>query len=95
MITVTECPHFKIQASVLWNQINQSDRFPNYFVFSKIAFSVKNGTLRDIFHIDSARYRAFSPSSANFLKTDRTMHFYRDISHARDAEHTNWAVNFR
>ena len=28
-------------------------------MFSKIAFSVKNGPFRHIFHIDSAKYRAF------------------------------------
>ena len=34
-----------------------SNRLPNYFVFSKIAFSVKNGPFRHIFHVDSTKYR--------------------------------------
>ena len=40
-------------------------RFPNYFVFTKIAFSVKNGPFRRICHIDSAKYRAFSQGRCN------------------------------
>ena len=42
-----------------------TQRFPNYFVFSKIAFSVKNGPFRHIFHIDSAKYRAFFQTKWN------------------------------
>ena len=34
-------------------------------MFSKIAFSVKNGPFRHIFHIDSAKYRAFFQTKWN------------------------------
>ena len=41
--------------------LHRHERFPNYFVFSKIAFSAKGGPFRHVFHIDSAKHRAFFP----------------------------------
>ena len=39
----------------------QLERFPNYFVFSKIVFSAKNGFFRSKFSVNSAKIRRITP----------------------------------